>query len=551
MAQHPQAGRRPDLSKLTDIPALISAYYTIVPDPALPRCAVKFGTSGHRGSSENGSFNEAHVLAMAQAVCDFRAKEGIAGPLFLGRDSHALSEPALRSTLEVLVANGVSVCIQENNGLTPTPTISRSIIRHNRQNSGPPSRRADGIVLTPSHNPPEDGGFKYNPPHGGPAETGITTAIERRANELLKEDLKGVRRIPWERALRSDLLHPMDLLGLYVEDLGLALDLESIARSGLKIGADPLGGASVAYWPRIAERYKLNITLLNPLVDPTFRFVPQDHDGKIRMDCSSPWAMAGLLEQQGNFDIAFGNDTDADRHGIVTRSGLMNPNHYLCAAVWHLLRTRAWNPAAAVGKTLVTTALLDRVAAAADRKILEVPVGFKWFVDGLHSGGLAFGGEESAGASFLCLDGSPWTTDKDGILLGLLAAEITAVQNRDPSSIYGKLTGQLGNPAYARLDAPASEAQRKVFPTITQESLGRKELAGEPITAVLTRAPGNNEPIGGVKVATANAWFAARPSGTEDLYKIYAESFLGSKHLEQVQTEAKELVQDAFAAAGV
>lgn len=552
MAAHPEAGKRPDPSCLADIPALISAYYTLVPDPEQPRCRVSFGTSGHRGSSLNSTFNEQHILAMTQAVCEYRAAAGITGPLYLGRDSHALSEPAFRSALEVLAANGVTTCIQDAatpaQALTPTPAISRAILKHN-QHSGTP--RADGIVITPSHNPPEDGGFKYNPPHGGPAGTEITSAIEKRSNELLAQKLAAVRRIPYERALKSEHVHRVDMIDIYIEDLDKVLNMQAIAASGLRIGADPLGGASLAYWPRIAEHYKLNLTVLNPLIDPTFRFMPRDHDGKIRMDCSSPHAMAGLLEVQNNYDIAFGNDTDADRHGIVTHSGLMNPNHFLCAAIWHLLQNRNWNPSSRVGKTLVSSALIDRVAEEAGRGILEVPVGFKWFVDGLLSGGIVFGGEESAGASFACKDGNAWTTDKDGLLLCLLAAEMTAVHGKDPAVLYDAISGRLGKPAYARMDAPANEQQRKVFSTLTAESLQQDTLAGERITAVLTKAPGNDASIGGVKVTTESAWFAARPSGTEDIYKIYAESFLGSDHLHRVQKEAQELVQGAFSAAGL
>ncbi len=523
---------------------VVTAYYTRRPDPDDVAQQVVFGTSGHRGSSLDGAFNEAHILATTQAIVEYRAAQGITGPLFLGRDTHALSEPAWSSALEVLAGNDVPVLIDAAGRYTPTPAVSHAILTHNR---GRATGLADGIVVTPSHNPPRDGGFKYNPPNGGPADTAATAAIAKRANEILRGGLKEVRRVPLARALAAAGRH--DYLGSYVADLPAVVDLAAIAAAGVRIGADPMGGASVDYWAAIAERHGLELTVVNPLVDATWRFMTLDTDGRIRMDCSSPDAMASLIANRDRYQIATGNDADADRHGIVTPDGgLMNPNHFLAVAIEHLFtHRRDWPGSAGVGKTLVSSGMIDRVAAALGRPLLEVPVGFKWFVPGLLEGSLGFGGEESAGASFLRRDGSVWTTDKDGIILALLAAEILAVTGRTPSQRYRELVERYGEPAYARIDAPADREQKARLAALAPEQVTATELAGEPITAKLTAAPGNGAPLGGLKVTTANAWFAARPSGTEDVYKIYAESFLGAEHLAQVQQAARELVNKVLA----
>ncbi|MBU4616657.1 alpha-D-glucose phosphate-specific phosphoglucomutase [Rhodococcus hoagii] len=540
---HERAGQVALPEDLEDLAHLVSAYYTRTPDPADPLQQVMFGTSGHRGSSLDSAFNEAHILATTQAIVEYRSGQGITGPLFLGRDTHALSEPAWATALEVLVAGGVAVVIDSRDGYTPTPAVSHAVLRHNA--SGP-TARADGIVVTPSHNPPRDGGFKYNPPHGGPADSDATTAIADRANELLRAGLSGIARVPLARALAEAGRY--DYLSEYVDDLPGVLDLDAIRASGLRIGADPLGGASVDYWGAIAERHRLDLTVVNPLVDATWRFMTLDGDGKIRMDCSSPHAMASLIAARDRFDLATGNDADADRHGIVTPDGgLMNPNHYLAVAIDYLYTYRAgWSPTTKVGKTLVSSSMIDRVAGGLGRPVVEVPVGFKWFVPGLLDGSLGFGGEESAGASFLRHDGTVWTTDKDGILLALLAAEITAVTGQSPSARYRELTRQHGDPAYARIDAPATREQKAVLARLSPEQVTATELAGEPVTATLTAAPGNGAAIGGLKVTTENAWFAARPSGTEDVYKIYAESFRGPEHLAQVQAAAQDVVSRAL-----
>jgi phosphoglucomutase len=550
MPVHPLAGKPAPRDLLVNVPRLVSAYYSQRPDADDPAQRVAFGTSGHRGSSLRGSFNEAHILAVAQAICEARAAAGIDGPLYMGMDTHALSEAALVSALEVFAANGVRVAIDRDRGYTPTPVISHAILTHNR---GRTTGLADGVVITPSHNPPEDGGFKYNPPNGGPADTATTKAIETRANELLAGGLREVRRTPFEKALRAESTLHHDFVSPYVSELGAVLDLEPIAGAGLRIGADPMGGAGVAYWDAIAERHRIPIEVVNRAVDPTFAFMTVDGDGRIRMDCSSPHAMAGLIGLRERFDVAFGNDPDFDRHGIVTPGGgLMNPNHFLAVAVDYLFRHRdGWPAAAGVGKTLVSSSMLDRVAAALGRRLVEVPVGFKWFVDGLLSGDIGFGGEESAGASFLRRDGSVWTTDKDGIILALLAAEITAVTGQDPAERYRALVERHGEPVYERSDAPAGPARKAALATLSPEQVGAERLAGEPILARLTRAPGNDAPLGGLKVITENGWFAARPSGTEDVYKIYAESFRGEAHLREIQEEARAIVEAAFAAGGV
>ncbi len=537
---------------LANIPRLIAAYYTYKPDVSDPGQRVAFGTSGHRGSSLKNSFNEAHILAVSQAICGYRRAQKIRGPLFLGMDTHALSEPAFTSAVEVFAANKVQVRIQEGYTYTPTPVVSHAILTYNRKIRGS-SGRADGVVITPSHNPPEDGGFKYNPPHGGPADTATTKVIEDRANEILSRGLKGVRRIPFEKAIRTGNVVQHDFVSPYVNDLGNVIDMQAIASAGLRIGVDPLGGAAVGFWKPIAERYGLKLEVVNDIVDPTFSFMTADRDGRIRMDCSSPYAMASLIQLKDRFDIAFGNDTDVDRHGIVTRgSGLMNPNHYLSVAIWYLFQNRPeWRRDAVIGKTLVSTSMIDRVGAALGRKVAEVPVGFKWFVDGLLDGSYGFGGEESAGASFLRKDGKVWTTDKDGIIMDLLACEIMAGTGKDPAELYRELEGQFGKAYYARIDAPASADQRAILKNLSPEMITAAELAGETITAKLTRAPGNNAEIGGLKVITKNGWFAARPSGTEDIYKIYAESFLGEGHLQRIQEEAVAIVGAAFTAAGV
>ncbi|MFI1518863.1 phosphoglucomutase (alpha-D-glucose-1,6-bisphosphate-dependent) [Kitasatospora cineracea] len=545
---HARAGQPAQPQDLIDVARLVTDYYALHPDPEDVGQRVAFGTSGHRGSSLRTAFNEDHIAATAQAICDYRAEQGTTGPLFLGIDTHALSEPARATTLEVLAANGVTVLLDTADGYTPTPAVSHAILTHNRTR---PAALADGIVVTPSHNPPADGGFKYNPPHGGPADSTATGWIERRANALLAAGLEGVRRVPYARALAADTTGRYDFLGRYVDDLPAVLNLDAVRDAGLRIGADPLGGASVAYWGRIAETHRLDLTVVNPLTDPTWRFMTLDWDGKIRMDCSSPYAMASLIDKRDAYALATGNDADADRHGIVTPDGgLMNPNHYLAVAIDYLYRHReGWPATAAVGKTLVSSSLIDRVVAGLGRELLEVPVGFKWFVDGLLNGSVAFGGEESAGASFLRRDGSPWTTDKDGILLALLASEITAVTGSTPSALHRELVARHGDPVYARVDAPADRAQKAALAALDASQVTADTLAGEPITAVLTHAPGNGAAIGGLKVTTENAWFAARPSGTEDVYKIYAESFHGEQHLAQVQSEARELVGDVLAKA--
>jgi phosphoglucomutase len=535
-------------SDLVNIPRLIAAYYTGRPDPALPGQRVAFGTSGHRGCAFSDSFNESHILAITQAICGYRRQQGINGPLFLAMDTHALSEPAFETALEVLAANGVEVMIDQERGYTPTPVLSHAILTYNR---GRRTGQADGIVMTPSHNPPEDGGFKYNPPSAGPADTTITRWVEDRANALLADGLREVSRIPYETALKASTTHKYDYVSVYVNDLGNVVDMDAIRAANLAIGVDPLGGAGVAYWGRISERYGFALLVLNTCVDPTFRFMTLDWDGKIRMDCSSPDAMGGLIALKDRFDVAFACDTDHDRHGIVTRSaGLLNPNHYLGVAISYLFRHRdEWRPEPGVGKTLVSSSMIDRVAASLGRRLFEVPVGFKWFVEGLLEGWLGFGGEESAGASFLRRSGAVWTTDKDGIILGLLAAEMTARTGRDPGELYRELTRQFGESVYERIDAPATAEQKAVLERLTPEQVNATELAGEKIAAMLTTAPGNGSPIGGLKVVTANGWFAARPSGTEEVYKLYAESFLGEDHLRRIQEEAQKIIAQAFASA--
>ena len=546
--RHPRAGMPAEPSDLVNIPRLIAAYYTGRPDPAVPEQRVVFGTSGHRGCAFSDSFNEGHILAITQAICGYRRQQGINGPLFLAMDTHALSEPAFETALEVLAANGVEVMIDQDGGYTPTPVLSHAILTYNR---GRRTGLADGIVMTPSHNPPEDGGFKYNPPSGGPADTTITRWVEDRANALLADGLREVSRIPYETALKASTTHKYDYVSVYVNDLGNVVDMDAIRAANLAIGVDPLGGAGVAYWGRIAERYGFALSVLNTCVDPTFRFMTLDWDGKIRMDCSSPYAMAGLIALKDRFDVALACDTDHDRHGIVTRSaGLLNPNHYLAVAISYLFRHRdGWRPDAGVGKTLVSSSLIDRVAASLGRRLFEVPVGFKWFVEGLLEGSLGFAGEESAGASFLRRAGAVWTTDKDGIILGLLAAEMTARAGSDLGELYRELTRQFGDPVYERIDAPATAEQKAVLERLTPEQVIATELAGEKIKAMLTTAPGNGSPIGGLKVVTANGWFAARPSGTEEVYKLYAESFLGEGHLRRIQQEAQKIIAQAFASA--
>lgn len=546
---HPVAGKPAPREMLVHIPRLVAAYYAYHPDPAEPLEQVAFGTSGHRGVSLKRSFNEDHVLAISQAIVEYRQAQGIHGPLFIGMDTHALSEPALISAVEVFAANGLEIMLQEGLGYTPTPVISHAILSYNRTH---PGSMADGVVITPSHNPPTDGGFKYNPPTGGPAGPEITGVIQARANAIIAEGLHAVRRMPFERALKAATTHLYDYVTPYVSDLRNVVNMEAIAAAGLKIGVDPMGGSGVAFWPAIAETYHLDLEIVNPYVDPTFSFMTVDWDGKIRMDCSSPYAMASLIGLKDRFDIAFGNDPDYDRHGIVTPSvGLMNPNHYLAVAIWYLFQHRpGWRADAAVGKTLVSSSMIDRVAAFLGRRLYEVPVGFKWFVEGLLEGWLGFGGEESAGASFLRHDGTVWTTDKDGLILNLLAAEITAVTGKDPGEHYRELAERFGSPSYERSDAPANAKQRAVLKELSPEQVQATTLAGEPIIAKLTRAPGNDAPIGGLKVITEQGWFAARPSGTEDVYKIYAESFKGPEHLRQIQEEAQAIVNAAFAAAG-
>jgi phosphoglucomutase len=545
MSVHPRAGTPADSRDTIDVPRVVLSYYTGHPDPAVAEQKVAFGTSGHRGSSLRTAFNEDHILATSQAIVEYRREQGTDGPLFLGRDTHALSEPAMISALEVFAANDVTVLIDSRDGYTPTPALSHAILTHNR---GRTTGLADGVVVTPSHNPPDDGGFKYNPPNGGPADTDATKWIQDRANVLIAGGLKDVRRVPAARAIASSRVSGYDFLDSYVGDLGSAIDMPAIRDAGIRIGADPLGGASVAYWGEIGSRYGLDLTVVNPAVDPTFGFMTLDWDGRIRMDCSSPYAMASLISQKDRFQLATGNDADADRHGIVTPDGgLMNPNHYLAVAISYLFQVRTdWPSGAAIGKTLVSSSMIDRVAADLGRTLDEVPVGFKWFVPGLLDGSIGFGGEESAGASFLRHDGSPWSTDKDGILLDLLAAEILAATGRTPSEHYRDLTAKFGDPAYARIDAPATREEKAILARLSPSQVTAKELDGEAITAVLTSAPGNGAPIGGLKVTTESGWFAARPSGTEDVYKIYAESFKGTDHLARIQEEARAVVSAAL-----
>lgn len=545
MPLSPLAGKPAPENLLIDVAALGRAYYDVVPDAENPAQRVAFGTSGHRGSPFDGNFNEAHILAITQAICDYRNAHNIVGPLFMGKDTHAASRPAERSALQVLAANGVEVFIERDDGYAPTPVISRAILVWNREQ---PYLTADGIVITPSHNPPRDGGFKYNPPEAGPADSATTKWIQDRANELLREKNRGVMRIGYTAALQESSVHQHDYVSDYVNDLANVIDMDAVRASGIKIGVDPLGGAALAYWEPIAEKYKLNLTVTNPNVDPTFRFMTVDHDGKIRMDCSSPYAMAGLVNLKDDFDIAWGNDPDADRHGIVTRSlGLLNPNAYLAVAIHYLLTHRAeWSESSGIGKTLVSSSMIDRVVASLNRKLVEVPVGFKYLAPGLFDSSFCFGGEESAGASFLRRDGMVWTTDKDGPLLGLLAAEITAVTGKDPGEHYQQLTAQFGTPYYTRQDAAANAEQKTKLAKLAPDDVSATEMAGEKIIAKVTRAPGNNEPIGGLKVVTENGWFAARPSGTEDIYKIYAESFKSAEHLQEIVSEAQTIVTKAL-----
>jgi phosphoglucomutase len=545
----PRAGKPAERSMLANIPQLMTAYYTRKPDASIREQRVAFGTSGHRGSALASAFNEDHILAITQAICTYRRQEGIDGPLFLGIDTHALSESALASALEVLAAHEVDVMIDDRGGYTPTPVISHAILTYNRGRAG---GLADGIVVTPSHNPPEDGGFKYNPPNGGPADTNVTGWIQDQANALLADGLRGVKRIPLERARRASTTHRHDYMSAYVGDLGHAIDMDAIRGAKIALGVDPLGGAGVHYWAMIGERYKLPLTITSEVVDPTFSFMTVDYDGKIRMDCSSPYAMQRLIALRDRFDVAWACDTDHDRHGIVARSaGLLNPNHYLAVAISYLFTHRAeWGRAAGIGKTLVSSSMIDRVAARLGRPLVEVPVGFKWFVDGLLDGSLGFGGEESAGASLLRRDGSVWTTDKDGPVMGLLAAEMTAVTGRDPGDLYRELTREFGEPAYQRIDAPATPAQKAILAKLSPPQVAASELAGEKITSLLTKAPGNDAPIGGLKVVTPSGWFAARPSGTEEVYKLYAESFKGPDHLRRIQEEAQAVIRKAFQAGG-
>lgn len=541
----PLAGKALPASLLVNVPRLVSAYFTQSPDPSIASQRVAFGTSGHRGSAFNTAFNEAHILAITQAVCLYRQHAGTDGPLFLGMDTHALSEPAFVSAVEVLAANGVETMIDAGGGYTPTPVISHAILGYNRGRS---EGLADGIVISPSHNPPDEGGFKYNPTNGGPADVDVTRWIQDAANEFLAKNLDGVKRMPYPQAKKAACIHAYDYITPYIADLTNVVDMEAIRAAGVKIGIDPLGGAAVHYWQPLIEHYKIDATVVNAAVDPTFRFMTVDWDGKVRMDCSSPYAMASLIALRDKFDIAFANDTDADRHGIVCPGGLMNPNTYLAAAVAYLYSNRPdWRADSGVGKTAVSSSMIDRVAAKLGRKLVEVPVGFKWFVPGLSDGSLGFGGEESAGASFLRRDGGVWTTDKDGLILGLLAAEITAKTGQDPQKLYDSVTADLGHSYYQRIDAPASGEQKKKLASLSPEQFEATELAGEAIEAKLTRAPGNDQPIGGLKVVTQNGWFAARPSGTEEVYKIYAESFLSKDHLTQIQSDAQSVLTEVFA----
>lgn len=544
-ALHPLAGKPAPEELLVDISKLEREYYMRKPDLADPNQLVSFGTSGHRGSPLNGTFTEAHILAVTQAICDYRRAHDITGPLFMGKDTHAVSAPAERTALEVLAANAVETFIQRDGGFTPTPAVSHAIVAYNRdRNNG----LADGIVVTPSHNPPSDGGIKYNPPHGGPAETEVTRWIETRANELLKAANRDVKRVPFESAIKAATTHRHDFIRPYVSDLRAVVDMDAIRAAGLKIGVDPLGGAALAYWQAIAQQYGLDLVVVNAAVDPTFRFMRVDHDGKIRMDCSSPYAMAGLIELRARFDIAFGTDPDADRHGVVTRSvGLMNPNHYLAVAIYYLLTRRsAWRTDLAVGKTVVSSSLIDRVVAGLNRELFEVPVGFKWFATPLLRGSICFGGEESAGATFLRQNGTAWTTDKDGLVMCMLACEITARTGKDPGQLYAELTSRFGTPYYKRIDAPATPEQKAILQKLSPQDIEATELAGESILVKLTHAPGNGAPIGGLKVVTRNAWFAARPSGTENVYKLYAESFKAPWHLEEIIAQAQAIVAGAL-----
>jgi phosphoglucomutase len=544
-ASNPAAGKPVDSADLVNVPRLVTAYFASKPDPADPAQRVAFGTSGHRGSSLKNSFNENHILATTQALCDHRRETGLTGPLFVGIDTHALAVPALVSAIEVFAANGVDIMIDERDGYTPTPVISHAILRYNK---GRTSGLADGIVISPSHNPPDDGGYKYNPPHGGPADTDVTAKIEKAANAYLEADMKGVMRMMYERARKAPSTHLHDYVRPYVADLGSAVDMALIKSSGVKIGIDPLGGAAVHYWQPVIEHYGINATIVNDVVDPTFRFMTADWDGKIRMDCSSAYAMASLIRMKDRFDVAFANDTDADRHGIVTRTGgLMNPNHYLAAAIAYLFEHRPqWGKDPAIGKTIVSSSIIDRVAKKINRRLVETPVGFKWFVEGLGTGAFGFAGEESAGASFLKQDGSVWTTDKDGVVMGLLAAEILAKTGRDPSQLFAGLTAELGTPYYERIDVAATPKQKNALKALGPEQLGIKELAGDPVKAIRSKAPGNDQAFGGIKVETDQGWFAARPSGTEDVYKIYAESFRGEDHLKLIQEDARAAIAKAF-----
>ena len=557
MSVHPHAGKPVRPQDRINIGQLVSDYFLQTPEVAVIAQQVSFGTSGHRGTSAKISFNEHHIIAICQAVAEYRLEYGIAGPLFLGKDTHALSEPAFASAISVLIANGVNVVIQEDSlsggGFTPTPVISRLIINHNNlQSEAADSLIADGLIITPSHNPPTDGGIKYNPPHGGPAEGEITKQIELRANELIKAGLVGVKQLAFPQALQSPLLSKQDFIEHYVSQLEQVIDMQAIAKAGVTIGVDPLGGSGIAYWPVIAEKYGINMEIVNPVVDASFAFMPLDKDGKIRMDCSSPYAMSGLIAMKDDFDISVGNDPDFDRHGIVTKSGgLMNPNHYLAVAINYLMTNRNWPKNSKIGKTLVSSSLIDRVAKKIDRPLSEVPVGFKWFVDGLHDSSYAFGGEESAGAAFIARDGSTWTTDKDGFIMALLAAEILAVTGKDPHQHYLELVKELGEPCYGRVEAVASFEQKKVLTALSSDDITADTLAGEKIDNILSHAPGNNAAIGGIKVVTSNGWFAARPSGTEEIYKIYAESFINDQHLQTIIEEAQDMVSAAFKAAGL
>ena len=544
-APNPAAGKPVDPADLTNVPRLVTAYFALKPDVADPAQRVAFGTSGHRGSSLKNSFNEDHILATTQAICDHRREAGLTGPLFIGIDTHALAEPALASAVEVFAANGVEIMIDQHGGYTPTPVVSHAILGYNK---GRTTGLADGVVITPSHNPPEDGGYKYNPPHGGPADTDVTSVVEKNANRYMEAGLKGVARMPYARARKAQSTHLHDYITPYVADLGNVVDMALVKSSGVKIGIDPLGGAAVHFWQPIIERYGISADVVNTAIDPTFRFMTADWDGKIRMDCSSPFAMASLIQMRDKFDVAFANDTDADRHGIVTPSGgLMNPNHFLATSIAYLFAQRPqWGKDAAIGKTIVSSSIIDRVATKLNRRLVETPVGFKWFVEGLGSGAFGFAGEESAGASFLKRDGSAWTTDKDGLIMGLLAAEMIGKTGRDPSQLFAELTAEFGMPFYERIDVAATPKQKSALKALGPEQLNMKEMAGEPVRAVRTKAPGNDQPFGGIKVETDSGWFAARPSGTEDVYKIYAESFKGTDHLKLIQGDAQAAIAKVF-----